>query len=145
MSDVTTDTVTSEIRRILADLYDAFALGDADPWADRLSTQHTPSGFGTDPQESWSGRDRLTTVFRAQVKEMHAAGMSFQGGEPVVDVRGDVAWVTDEPTLHTGSGASVALRLSIVLTREDAAWSMAHFHLSVGVPNETMLSASLTT
>ena len=144
MSNITTDATTEELRRIIADLYDAFAMGDAGPWATRLSLEHTPCGFGTDPQEFWSGRDQLTAVFNAQVVEMNAAGISFQSGTPVIDVRGDVAWVADQPTLHTGDGAAIPLRLTVVFTAEDDAWRMAHFHLSLGVANETMLDTTLT-
>ncbi|HUG85036.1 MAG TPA: nuclear transport factor 2 family protein [Euzebya sp.] len=146
MSTTTATTAAAEeIRRMLADLYDAFSTGDADPWAARLSVEHTPHGIGTDPQEFWSGRDQLTAVINAQISEMSAAGISFQGGSPLIDVRGDVAWIADQPTLRTGDGTAVPMRLTVVLTNEDDAWRMVSFHLSVGVPNETLLDATLTT
>jgi len=139
----TTTRSTEEIRRIVADLYDAFSTGDAAPWASRLSTEHEPTGIGTDPQEFWVGREQLTRVFDAQVTEMHAAGISFEGGDAVVEIHGDVAWIADQPTLRMGD-ATIPVRLTMVLTAEGGDWQMAHFHLSNGVPNETMLDTSLT-
>jgi hypothetical protein len=32
----------------------------------------------------------------------------------------------------------------MVFTSEDDAWRIAHFHLSVGVPNESLLDTTLT-
>jgi ketosteroid isomerase-like protein len=151
--DATTETDTTiqsttdrieEVRRVVADLYDSFATGDATPWASRLSSGHTPTGIGTDPHEFWSGRDKLSAVVQAQVREMNAVGISLESGSPVVDVQGGVAWVADQPTLRTGDGNAVRLRLTVVLTDEDGTWHMSHFHLSTGVPNERLVDTSLT-
>jgi ketosteroid isomerase-like protein len=138
------EAATEEISRLIADLYDAFGTGDPEPWTSCLSEEHAPTAFGTDPLEYWSGREKLLAVVDAQVREMNAAGISLQSGTPVINVRSDVAWVADQPTLRTGDGAVVPLRLTILLTSEDDAWRMAHFHLSVGVRNESMLDTTLT-
>jgi SnoaL-like domain len=151
MSDTTTEitpearaAAVEELRRIVADLYDAFATGDAAPWISRLSGEHVPTGYGTDPTESWSGRDELTAVIEAQAGEMSAAGFSLRSGSPVFDGHSDVAWMIDEPTLRTGDGTDIPMRLTVLFTCEDDAWRVAHFHLSVGVPNESLLDATLT-
>ena len=139
-----TESKTTELRRLLADLYDAFAVGDASAWANRLTEAHSPFAFGTDPQEACSGAEQLRTVFDAQVKEMNANGITFQGGDAKIDIQSDVAWVADQPTLRMGDAVAVPMRLSLVLVNEGGQWNMAHFHLSVGVPNEQLLNVTLT-
>ena len=144
MSNTTAESATDEIRRIVADMYDVFTTGDPSPWTTRLVGEHSPTGFGTDPQEFWSGTEQMTEVFEAQVREMNAAGISIRGDSPVIEVRGDVAWIVDQPSLRTGDGSTVPLRLTSVFTGGSGAWQLAHFHLSAGIPNETMLDATLT-
>jgi SnoaL-like domain len=136
-----TTTDSGEVRRLLADLYDAIATGDPRAWVSRLTP--TSTGIGTDPAEFWSGDEQLSAVVTAQAQEMHAAGFAFRGGTPIIEVRGEVAFIVDQPTLVTGSG-EVPMRLSVVLTADRDTWHVAHFHLSIGVPNEQMLHTTLT-
>ena len=144
MSNTTAESAIDEIRQIVADLYDVFTTGDPSPWTGRLAGEHAPTGFGTDPQEFWSGTEQITAVLEAQVREMSAAGISIRGDSPTIELHGDVAWMVDQPTLRTCDGSTVPLRLSSVFTGGGGEWRLAHFHLSVGVPNETMLDATLT-
>lgn len=138
------EATIEEIRKLISDLYDVFATGNAEPWISRWSGEHSPTAYGSDRREFWSGREELTAVLDAQVREMNAAGISFESGTPVIDMRSDVAWVADQPTMRTGDGTAIPLRLTMVFTSEDDAWRIAHFHLSVGVPNESLLDTTLT-
>lgn len=142
---MTSTTITDEATRFIGSMYDSFATGDADAWLDRITTEHEPLGIGTDPEEFWEGRGVLTSVIRAQLRELPAIGARFTAGDVRAQAHGDVVWVADRPTLSFPDGTSVPMRYSAVLVREADGLRWAQWHLSIGVANEEALDAELTT
>ncbi len=144
MTTTATDTATTEeVRRFLADLYDAFATGDATAWVDRMTNDHAPVAIGTDPGEFWDEREHMVATMRAQAASMSAAGFRLRSGTARIGARGEVAWIADEPTMVLPDGREIPMRLTAVLTREDDGWRYAQVHLSVGHPNEGLLDLAL--
>jgi SnoaL-like domain len=99
--------------------------------------------IGTDPEEWWSGRDRVVAAFRGQAEAM-GGGFPVQAGDPVAYSHGNVGWIADRPTM-AGPDGSIASRLTIVTVREGSDWKIAQMHFSVGVANEEMLGQELPT
>ncbi len=137
------DATTEEVRRFVADLYDAFATGDATAWVDRITGDHDAVAIGTDPDEFWDERDHMVATMKAQVASMSEAGFRLRSGTPHIGHRGDVAWIADEPTMVLPDAREIPMRMTAVLTREEDGWRYTHAHLSVGVPNEGLLDLAL--
>jgi hypothetical protein len=130
------------MRRLLADLYAAFATGDTAEWEKGLALDALV--IGTDDVEWWQGRDRVLPVIRAQTAEMHGAGVRLIGGEPVIASSGDAVWAADRPTMHLADHTKLPLRLTLLATQDNDVLLVRQAHPSVGVPNEEVLSQSLT-
>jgi hypothetical protein len=46
--------------------------------------------------------------------------------------------------MHLGTGSDVALRLTLVATRDEGRLVFRQLHLSIGAPNEEVLGQTLT-
>jgi SnoaL-like domain len=130
------------MRQLLAKLYAAFDTGDTADWEKGLAPDVLV--IGTDEAEWWQGKDRVLTVLRAQTAEMHGAGMRLKRGEPEIAASGGAVWAADRPTMHLPDETEVPLRLTLLATQENGALVVRQMHLSVGAPNEEVLSQTLT-
>jgi ketosteroid isomerase-like protein len=106
-----------------------------------LSTSDGMLVLGTDPREWWEGSDKIRSMFAIQMQEM--GSLPLTAGNPVAYVEGSMGWIADQPTL-TFPDASMQVRLSVVVHREDGEWKLVHAHLSLGVANEEALGQELT-
>jgi ketosteroid isomerase-like protein len=112
-----------------------------DDWHDAAARADEPRYFGhfaqgavflgTDATERWD-----LAAFRAYAHPHFAKGKAWTmiPSNRHVVVRGDVAWF-DEAIDSKSVGAA---RGSGVLLREDGRWKIAHYNLTVTVPNERM-------
>jgi len=125
-------------------MYAMFETGDPSTVDSLLSREQGILGIGTDPDEWWVD-EALAMAFRAQLPEMHAAGMRFRSGDVKAYSEGSVGWIADQPTLLLPNGGEVQMRLTSVWRREADAWKMVQFHLSIGVSNQEAIGAQLTT
>lgn len=142
----TTTTLTDEITDMVTEMYATFATGDATVWTERITQQHQPLGIGTDAEEFWVGRDKLTEVTTAQIRELAEAGVTLTATQIRADSHGQVVWATDEPTLRMGDGTELPLRLTVIAVQEQGELRWTHFHLSAGAAaNEEVLDLDLTT
>jgi len=130
------------MRQLLANLYAAFATGDTADWEKGLAPDALV--IGTDAAEWWEGKDRILPVLRAQMAEMHGAGVRLTGGEPKIAASGGTVWAADRPTMHLPDHTEVPLRLTLLATQDNDALIVRQVHLSVGAPNEEVLSQTLT-
>ena len=55
-------------------MYDAMKRGDASGIAGLIASDASVLMIGTDPDEWWSGRERISGAFRAQVEAPHLSG-----------------------------------------------------------------------
>lgn len=135
-----------ELARFIHRMYDVFANGEPEVAAEIVSNSPGVIGIGTDPFEWWVD-DAVLAAFRAQVPEMHAAGMRFRAGDVVAYSEGTVGWIADQPTLLLPDGNEVPMRMTSVCHREGEGgdWKMVQFHLSIGIPNQEALGEELTT
>lgn len=134
----------AELRALVERMYDAFATGSPEVVTGMISRESGVLGIGTDPAEWWVG-DAVPRAFQAQLPEMHAAGIRFRSGEGVAYREGSVGWLADQPVLELPDGNRVPMRMTAVFHREDDAWKMVQFHLSIGVGNDDALGTELTT
>jgi hypothetical protein len=125
-------------------MYASFETGDPASIDALLSQEQGLLGIGTDPNEWWKDA-ALSAAFKAQVKELHAAGMRFESGDIQAFSEGSVGWIADQPSLVLPNGERVEMRMTGVCRLEDGAWRMLQFHLSIGIPNEEAIGARLTT
>jgi hypothetical protein len=134
-------TDTSDVTALLERLYASFGTGDPSGWIDSLAPDVLL--IGTDPGEWWQGRDAVIQVIRTQLNEMGSAGIRLEGGAPVIVGSQDVVWVADRPILHLGYDAELLLRLTMIATRAGGSLLVQHIHLSLGVPNQEVLTQGL--
>ena len=94
--------------------------------------------IGTDPAEWWAGFETIDRMFKA---DAHAQGPSYaiEPGQMQALEEGRVGWVADQPTLHLPNGHQVRVRVTTVLHRERGAWRIVQHHVSVAVPNESLI------
>jgi ketosteroid isomerase-like protein len=135
-------TADVEMTALLATFYSAISAGDPSGFEGSLAADALV--IGTDEAEWWQGKDEVVRVVRAQVSEMHDAGIRFTGGVPDVVEHGDVVWAADRPTIHLGDGTSVPVRLTVVATRDGGDLLVRQMHLSGGAPNEETVQQELT-
>ena len=130
------------MRQLLANLYAAFATGDTSVWGKGLAPDTVI--IGTDDVEWWDGKDRILPVLRAQMAEMHGAGVRLTGGAPQIAANAGTVWAADRPTMHLPDHTEVPLRPTLLATQDNDTRIVRQLHLSVGAPNEEVLSQTLT-
>lgn len=90
--------------------------------------------IGTDPDEWWSGRDRITSVLEALFTE--ASGTRVVAGDVRGFAVGDIGWVRDHSKFVLSNGTEIPVRATAVCRREDGDWRIVQGHFSIGVTNE---------
>lgn len=132
-----------DMRAFVDQLYDTFASGDPAVWTSR--TADDVIGIGSDPGEWWEGRNAITSIVTAQVRETSEAGMRLVADDPRIYEHGEVVWSVDRPVLHLGDGAEIPMRVTLIAVVEEGTLRLKHFHYSVGAVNETVFRQELTT
>lgn len=119
----------ADVSRVLDDWHDAAANADEE----RYFSHFAEGGvfMGTDATERWT-----VPQFRAYAHPHFAKGKawSFRSTRRDVTVRGDVAWFDEDlatPNLGPARGSGV-------LIWDTERWKIAHYNLSVTIPNERM-------
>ncbi len=122
--------VEADVARVLDDWHDAAAHADEPRYFGHLADGAV--FMGTDMTERWD-----KTAFRAYAHPFFAKGKawSFRAVERHVrfDEGGGVAWFDerlDTPNLGPARGSGVLVR------RDAGSWQIAHYDLSVPIPNE---------
>jgi SnoaL-like domain len=133
---------SSELRELVLRAYAAMSGGDVTFYDRHLSQRDGVLIIGSDPSEWWADHDTIQRVFKAQIGEV--SGVSCMPGDPQAYSMGDVGWVADRPTLRLPNGMEISLRMTLVFVKEDGAWKVAQQHISIGVPNETIVGQELT-
>ena len=133
-----------DISKQLARFLGTFESGDVSTVEAIVSREADVLGIGTDPDEWWPGRDNLMRAVRAQVPEMHGAGMTFRTEDERSYSEGDVGWSAAQASIVMADGSTLPTRFTSVWRREGGDWKLVNFHVSVGMSNEQLLGQELT-
>ena len=134
--------VSTELRDLVLSAYEATSRGDTSFYDQHLSRRDGVLIIGSDPSEWWAGFDTITRVFKAQIQEM--GGVSIVGGDPQAYSAGDAGWVADRPRFHLPDGTEIPFRSTVVFAKEDGAWKIVQQHISIAVPNQSVVGQDLT-
>lgn len=130
------------IAAVLRDFYASFASGQISEWEDHIAEDAV--AVGTDEQEWVVGRAAILELLRAQTAEMSAAGISLSAGDPIAVEHGDLAVISDRPTIHLPDGFSQVLRATMAGSRTDGEILIHQMHLSAPAPNADVVQTELT-
>jgi hypothetical protein len=123
----TSGVVDAEVARVLDDWHGAAAAADEE----RYFAHFAPFGvfLGTDGKERWT-----VPAFRAYAHPHFAKGKAWtmRALRREITFRGDAAWFDEDLDTERLGPA----RGSGVLVREDGAWKIAQYNLSIPIPNE---------
>jgi hypothetical protein len=131
-----------DISSLLTDLYASFGSGKTADWEDHIADDAVC--IGTDEDEWVEGKDAILALFRVQLEEMSAAGISVTGGRAVTSEHGDMVVVSDRPTIHLPDGSSQTLRATIAGRRIDGEVFIHQMHMSAPAPNAEVVQTELT-
>jgi hypothetical protein len=134
--------LASKMGDLLDNLYAAFETGETENWEHGLAPDAVV--IGTDDVEWWQGGDDVLPILRAQVAEMHEAGVRIRRGQSLIAATADTVWAADRPIMMLADGTEVQLRLTAVATPHNDRLLVRQLHFSIGVPNEEVLSEPLT-
>jgi ketosteroid isomerase-like protein len=126
-----------ELRELVLQTYAAMANGDTTFYDQHLSRQEGVLIIGSDPNEWWAGRETILRVYEAQMQEV--GGIGVVGYDPLAYSEGNVGWVADRPSFRLPDGTQVPFRSTIVFEKEDDLWKVVHQHISIGVPNDSVI------
>ena len=133
---------STELKNILLHYYEAGSQGRIDLIEQLLSHEDGTVVIGTDPNEWWEGYEKITSIFKAQFKEM--GGMTLIPGDPQAYCEGSVGWAIDRPRFRLPDGKEIPIRFTTVFYRESGEWKIIQQHVSFGVPNEEAIGKALT-
>src|SRR3954454_13697119 len=131
-----------DIASLLAEFYASFSSGETSSWEDHIAEDAVC--IGTDENEWLDGKEVILPLFRAQLAEMSAAGISVTGGDAVTSEHGDLAVISDRPTLHLPDGSSRTLRATLAGRRVGGKVLIHQMHLSAPAPNADVVQTELT-
>jgi adenylate cyclase len=108
------------------------ALRQADLSQVRCSISASPGvvWVGTGETEWWTGRDTVIEVIRAQLAR--AGSIDLDHHDPLSFGEGDIAVLSDQPTLRQADRDDLPLRLTAVARCEAGSWRFIQWHLSHG-------------
>lgn len=131
-----------ELKTVMARFYKALSSGDA-AFMDGLICSHAGVlGIGTDPDEWWDGSATVLDKIRTQMTEMGT--FTVAGSDPRAYGEGTVAWVADRLRFRMEDRTESPIRFTATFHKEQDAWKIVQFHVSVGVPNEEVVGKELT-
>ncbi|HET9728520.1 MAG TPA: adenylate/guanylate cyclase domain-containing protein [Acidimicrobiia bacterium] len=112
--------------------------------AEQISSEPYLVGVGSDDQEWWQGADAVAAEL-AYIDEIPAAHIEVDPNDVVAYAYGDLGWVVGRMHVRFESGQEFVLRQTQIYVIERGHWRVAHWHNSIGVPNEDALGVTLTT
>jgi len=111
---------------------------------DLISSQEYVFGIGSDPDEWWHGRDAIEADL-AHLEELPPYRFEADPADVFAYVCGDTGWAIARARVRFDTGAEFVLRMTHVFVIERGHWRIAHWHNSIGIPNEDAIGVTLTT
>ena len=134
---------SEELKALCLQLYEAMAQNDIDFVLKHFSQQEGVLAIGTDPEEWWSGWSTIKHVFKMQLEAMR--GMKIVDSDPLAYSEENVGWAADQASFSLPNGFAIPARFTAVFHREQDAWRVVQWHVSVGVGNEDVVGVELPT
>ena len=130
------------IEEVAHALRDAFAKGDADEF---MALWHDTDChvIGTDDEEWWRGRPAVESILRQQFAVVGSVDWDFD--DMIGWSAGSVGWMAVRGPMSVGGAPPNCTRLTAVLVSRDDRWSITHWHMSIGIPNQDSIGVSLPT
>jgi ketosteroid isomerase-like protein len=111
-------------------MYDALNAQDIERFGRFVSDEpDVPVVIGTGGTDWDVGKPAILEMLALQVRD--SPGLRFEPGEMRCHEEGDVAWVTERPTLIVPEQGRVVARHTAVLRRENGEWRLVSSHLSL--------------
>jgi len=134
---------STKLKELYLRCCEAISSGDYPFFENYFSQKDGVLAIGTDPTEWWPGYATITTIFKAQLKEM--GGFKILADTPLAYRAGSIGWVAGQPTLKLPDGTEIPFRLTAVFQKEQDGWKIVQWHVSAGVSNEDLIGETLTT
>lgn len=90
---------------------------------------------GTDPKEWLQGYEAIYQY----VGSAAGGGMEIQVDYLEAWCQGQVGWTVDRITLKLRDGINIPMRHTHIFQKEGEAWKIVHTHVSVEIPDETLI------
>jgi adenylate cyclase len=125
-----------ELRQYVSRLFQAAASGDEAALLAAVSQQQGVLVIGTDPAEWWSGYGAIKQVLNGAREDDDASGGVMSEAEVLAYEADSVGWAACRARVAFPGQAAIPLRVTCVCQREEGAWRVVQWHVSLGVPNE---------
>ncbi len=126
---------SAELKSIILQLYGKEASGELFGYAKQLySQQDGVLIIGSDPNEFFEDYNSITRFYEAE----GVAGFEIKVDDIKAYCEDTVGWVIDRLTVKLPNGIEVPVRHTYIFHGENDTWKIAHAHISVGVPNESL-------
>ncbi|HEY0070188.1 MAG TPA: nuclear transport factor 2 family protein [Chloroflexia bacterium] len=135
---------SAEIRSVAMHYFDAICRGDTGYLEQFVSRDDSTLLVGTDPNEWWTGYERIIGIWKAQFE---AVGGSFpiRANNLQAYRDGNVGWFAAQPVITLPDGIGAPLRMTAVVRKEDGDWKLVSSHASFGVANEDTFGDDIPT
>lgn len=134
---------SEEIRVRLTSLMDQFGTGAmASRFLDAMAVEDGVLAVGTDPDEWWDERNKLSRAVAAQTDELEGSQLDITWSQGWLE--GQVGLAAAQADLIGPDGQSVPVRVTAAFAARDGEWKIVQWHASIGVENEVSLGRELT-
>jgi hypothetical protein len=125
---------SSEVCDAVARFWGCIGEADYAGLEDALTGGDVAQVIGSAPGEGHDDREGWIAGFRSVIGAM--PGLRVDPGPMRGFSNDDVGYVIGRPTWHLPGDATLTMRATFVLQREQGQWKLVHLHASVGVPDE---------
>jgi hypothetical protein len=132
-----------ELRELASRLFQAAASGEEAVLLQAISHESGVQVIGTDPAEWWSGYAAIEQALGVSNEEEDATGGVLSDAEVLAYESGDVGWAACRGNVTFPDQAPIPLRVTLVCQREEGAWRVVQWHVSIGVPNQDAFRETL--
>jgi ketosteroid isomerase-like protein len=135
---------SAEVREVAMHYFDAICRGDTSYLEQFVSRDDGTLLIGTDPDEWWTGHERIIAIWKAQFE---AVGGSFPIRATNLQAYrdGNIGWFAAQPVVTLPDGTAAPFRMTAVVRKEDGDWKLVSSHASFGVANEDTVGEALPT
>lgn len=125
-----------DLREFASRQFHAAASGQAGVLRDALARESGVLVIGTDPEEWWSGYQTVQQALHIPPQDYDATAGVVESDETVAHEEGMMGWAACRGNVVFPGQAPIPLRVTLVCLRDEDAWRIVHWHVSIGVPNE---------
>lgn len=135
---------SAEVKSVATRYFDAIRNGDTGFMERFVSRDDSTLLIGTDPNEWWTGYERIVGIWKAQFEAM-GGSFPIRSGDIKAYKDGNVGWFAAQPVLSIPDSDELSFRVTAVVRKEDGDWKLVSSHASFGVANEEAFGEELPT